>query len=129
MQLKDLWITAVARCAPPGNKPTTEELRNCAPWLDEEMRLLSQLRVVVCLGHIAFDGLLSWAQRRGMIASRSEFTFAHGAEFTVAKDLRVIASYHPSLQNTNTGRLTRPMFLDVFTQARKLAEARASNSK
>jgi uracil-DNA glycosylase family 4 len=129
MQLKDLWITAVARCAPPGNKPTTEELRNCAPWLDEEMRLLSQLRVVVCLGHIAFDGLLSWAQRKGMIASRREFTFAHGAEFSVAKDFKVIASYHPSLQNTNTGRLTRPMFLDVFTRARRLAEARASNSK
>src|SRR6202790_4584131 len=61
MQLHDMWITAVARCAPPGNKPTTEELRNCAPWLDDEMRLLNDLRVVVCLGHIAFDGLLSWA--------------------------------------------------------------------
>jgi uracil-DNA glycosylase family 4 len=129
MELHDLWITAVARCAPPGNKPTTEELRNCAPWLDEEMRLLKNLRVVVCLGHIAFDGLLSWAQRNGTIASRREFTFAHGAEFTVAKGLKVITSYHPSLQNTNTGRLTRPMFLDVFTRARKLAEARALSSK
>jgi uracil-DNA glycosylase len=93
------------------------------------MRLLKNLRVVVCLGHIAFDGLLSWAQRKGMIASRREFTFAHGAEFTVANGLKVIASYHPSLQNTNTGRLTRAMFLDVFTRARRLAQARASDSK
>jgi uracil-DNA glycosylase family 4 len=129
LQLKDLWITAVARCAPPGNKPTTEELRNCAPWLDEEMSLLMNLRVVVCLGHIAFDGFLAWAQRKGMIDSRRGFAFAHGAEFPVAKVLTVIASYHPSLQNTNTGRLTRPMFLDVFTRARELAEARASHSK
>ena len=65
MKLTDLWITSVGRCAPPGNKPTPEELRNCAPWLDEEMRLLKNLRVVVCLGRIAFDGLLAWAQRAG----------------------------------------------------------------
>src|SRR5580693_6585524 len=70
MKLNGLWITAVVRCAPPGNKPTPEELRNCAPWLDEEMRLLRDLRVVVCLGRIAFDGLFAWAQRTGVIASR-----------------------------------------------------------
>ena len=129
MQLDDLWITAVARCAPPGNKPTTEELRNCAPWLDEEMRLLKQLRVVVCLGHIAFDGLLSWAQRSGIIASRREFVFAHGAEFVLPSGLRILPSFHPSLQNTNTGRLTRPMFLKVFSRARELATLPASNRK
>ena len=122
MRLNDLWITAVARCAPPDNKPTTEELRNCAPWLDEEMRLLVHLRVVVCLGHIAFDGLLNWAQRGGIRAPRREFVFAHGREFMLPNGLRVIASYHPSLQNTNTGRLTRGMFLGVFTRARLLAE-------
>src|SRR5579871_3151286 len=65
MKLKDLWITSVARCAPPGNKPSTEELRNCAPWLDEEIALLRDLRVVVCLGRIAFDGFLAQAQRKG----------------------------------------------------------------
>ncbi len=129
MRLHDLWITAVARCAPPENKPSTEELRNCAPWLDEEMRLLLELRVVVCLGHIAFDGLLNWALRKGMVSSRREFVFAHGAEFTFPDGLKVITSYHPSLQNTNTGRLTRPMFLKVFTRARQLAEASPVKTK
>ena len=71
MKLTGLWITAVARCAPPGNKPTPEELRNCAPWLDEEMRLLTDLRVVVCLGRIAFDGLLAHGMRTGMLRSRA----------------------------------------------------------
>src|SRR6202046_5166019 len=69
MKLTGLWITAMARCAPPGNKPTPEELRNCAPWLDQEMKLLTDLRVVVCLGRIAFDGLLSHAMRTGTIKS------------------------------------------------------------
>ncbi|HKD61864.1 MAG TPA: uracil-DNA glycosylase [Terracidiphilus sp.] len=121
MRLNDMWICSVARCAPPGNKPTTEELRNCAPWLDEEMRLLVNLRVVVCLGRIAFYGLLGWARRTGQLASRGGYDFSHGAEHTLPGGLRVIASYHPSLQNTNTGKLTRPMFLAVFERAWELA--------
>jgi uracil-DNA glycosylase len=121
MKLKDLWITSVARCAPPGNKPTPDELRNCAPWLDEEMRLLKNLRVVVCLGRIAFDGLLAHEARTGKPVSRAEFAFAHGAEYTLPSGLIAIASYHPSLQNTNTGKLTRAMFLKIFMRARKLA--------
>lgn len=125
MRLMDLWITAVGRCAPPGNKPTPEELRNCAPWLDEEIRLLQNLRVVVCLGRIAFDGLVSHAQRSGTISSRAGYTFAHGAEFTLPNGLRAIASFHPSLQNTNTGRLTRPMFLSIFQRASQLADIAA----
>jgi uracil-DNA glycosylase family 4 len=122
MRLNGLWITSVARCAPPGNKPTPEELRNCTPWLDEEMRLLGNLRVVVCLGRIAFDGLLAWAQRAGVMTSRAGYIFGHGAEYTLPNGLAVITSYHPSLQNTNTGKLTRPMFLAVFQRARELAE-------
>jgi len=121
MRLTDLWITSVGRCAPPGNKPTPAELRNCAQWLDEEIRLLDRLRVVVCLGRIAFDGLLAHAQRKGIISSRAGYTFAHGAESILPNGLHVIASFHPSLQNTNTGRLTRPMFLAVFRRARELA--------
>lgn len=121
MTLTDLWISAVVHCAPPANKPTPEEQRNCAPWLDEEMGLLTDLRVVVCLGRIAFDGLLAHARRSQQLPPRSAFTFAHGAEFTLPGGLIVLASYHPSLQNTNTGKLTRPMFLDVFRRARKLA--------
>jgi uracil-DNA glycosylase family 4 len=121
LRLRDLWISSVGRCAPPGNKPTTEELNHCAPWLDEELRLLSALRVVVCLGKIAFDGLLSWEQRMGRLKRRSAYTFGHAAEYTLPGGLQVIASYHPSLQNTNTGKLTRPMFLEVFERARLLA--------
>jgi uracil-DNA glycosylase len=124
MKLSDLWISAVVRCAPPANKPTPEEQRNCAPWLDEEMSLLRNLRVAVCLGRIAFDGLLAWAQRSGQPLPRAEYTFRHGAEYSLPGGLIAIASYHPSLQNTNTGKLTRPMFLGVFERARQLAEAR-----
>ncbi len=122
MKLNGLWITAVARCAPPGNKPTPEELRNCAPWLDKEMGLLTGLRVVVCLGRIAFDGLLAHGMRAGMIKSRAEFVFAHGAEYKLPGGLIAMACYHPSLQNTNTGKLTRAMLLKVFKRAKKLAE-------
>jgi uracil-DNA glycosylase len=121
MRITDLWISAVVRCAPPANKPTPEEQRKCAPWLDEEFGLLTNLRVVVCLGRIAFDGLLAHLQRTGELTSRAGFVFGHGAEYTLPSGLKVIASYHPSLQNTNTGKLTRTMFLDVFMRARVLA--------
>jgi uracil-DNA glycosylase len=121
MKLSGLWINSVARCAPPGNKPTPEELRNCAPWLDEELTLLHNLRVVVCLGRIAFEGLLGHAQRTRQINSRSGYTFRHGAEFVLPGGLHVVTSFHPSLQNTNTGKLTRPMLLDIFKRARELA--------
>src|SRR5579859_4604766 len=114
MKLKDLWITSVGRCAPPANKPAPEELRNCAPWLDQEIALLKNLRVIVCLGRIAFDGLLAHQQRSGKLSARSGFVFAHGAEHALPSGLIAITSYHPSLQNTNTGKLTRPMFLSVF---------------
>ena len=123
MRLTDLWITSVVRCAPPANKPAPEELRNCAPWLDQEIALLRNLRVIVCLGRIAFDGLLAHAQRTGQLASRSGFTFSHGAEYTLPNGLSVLASFHPSLQNTNTGRLTRSMLLAVFSRAAQLAGA------
>jgi uracil-DNA glycosylase family 4 len=121
MKLTDLWISAVVRCAPPANKPTPEEQRNCAPWLDEEIALLKNLRVVVCLGKIAFDGLLAHAVRTGILKTRARFTFSHGAEYTLPTGLKVIATYHPSLQNTNTGKLTRPMFIAIFMRARELA--------
>jgi len=110
------------RCAPPGNKPTPEEQRTCASWLDLEMKLLKNLRVVVCLGRIAFDGLLARERRIGELSARAGFIFAHGAEYTLPSGLIAITSYHPSLQNTNTGKLTREMFLRVFKRAHKLAE-------
>ena len=121
MKLTDLWISALVRCAPPANKPAPEEQRNCAPFLDEEIGLLRNLRVVVCLGKIAFDGFLAHARRSGQLASRSGVAFAHGAEFTLPNGVAVMASYHPSQQNTNTGKLTRPMLLKIFLRARELA--------
>ena len=132
MTLSGLWISAVVRCAPPGNKPTPEEQRNCAPWLDREMSLLRDLRVVVCLGRIAFDGLLDWARRADEMQPqtklpRTRLVFAHGAEYTLPGGLTVIASFHPSLQNTNTGKLTRPMLLAVFERARTLAGLASHN--
>jgi uracil-DNA glycosylase family 4 len=121
MKLSNLWISAVVRCAPPANKPTIDEQRNCAPWLDEEIGLFPNLRVVVCLGKIAFDGFLGYLLRAGKISARAGFTFRHGAEYALPGGLTLIASFHPSLQNTNTGKLTRPMFLAVFNRARQLA--------
>jgi uracil-DNA glycosylase family 4 len=126
MILSDLWISAVVHCAPPGNKPTPEEQRNCAPWLDEEIRLLRDLRVVVCLGKIAFDGFLGHRLRAGKLNSRTGFLFGHGAEYALPGGLKLIASYHPSLQNTNTGKLTRAMLLGVFNRARELANGELS---
>ena len=121
MKLSDLWITSVVRCAPPANKPTPEEQRNCAPWLDEEIALLRNLRVVVCLGKIAFDGFLNHQLRAGQIQARAGFQFRHAAEYVLPGGMKLLASYHPSLQNTNTGKLTRAMFLDIFKRARVLA--------
>jgi uracil-DNA glycosylase family 4 len=121
MKLKGLWITSVARCAPPGNKPSPDELRNCTAWLDQEFALLKDLRVVVCLGKIAFDGLLAHGSRTQGLGSRAGFVFRHGAEYELPGGLKVIASYHPSLQNTNTGKLTKAMLFDVFKRARVLA--------
>jgi uracil-DNA glycosylase family 4 len=127
MRLINLRINSVVRCAPPANKPLPEELRNCASWLDEEVRLLQRLRVIVCLGKIGFDGVVTHLIRTGRIGSRAGWIFGHGAEYTVpggesGGELRVIASYHPSLQNTNTGKLTRPMFFEIFRRARLMAE-------
>jgi uracil-DNA glycosylase family 4 len=126
MKLSDLWISAVVHCAPPGNKPTPEEQRNCASWLDEEVRLLRNLRIVVCLGKIAFDGFLAHQLRAGMLESRAGLVFGHGAEYELASGLTLIASYHPSLQNTNTGKLTKAMLLGIFRRARGLADINSS---
>jgi uracil-DNA glycosylase family 4 len=123
MKLKDCWITSVVRCAPPDNAPKRSELANCAPYLDQEIGLLANLRVVVCLGRIAFDGYLQHLVRLGLCERKPPFKFAHGAEFLISESTTLIASFHPSLQNTNTGRLTRSMLTSVFERARALAAA------
>lgn len=121
MSMKDAWITAVVRCAPPDNKPLPEELQNCASYLDAEVAALSKLRVVVCLGKIAFDGYLAHLLRTGVLDSRRGYSFAHGVEYVLPNGTHLLASYHPSLQNTNTGKLTRAMFVRVFQRAKVLA--------
>ena len=122
MTLRDAWITSVVRCAPPGNKPLPEEIAACAPFLDEEIAALAQLRVIVCLGKIAFDGVVAHLVRTGQIERRGELVFGHGVKYRIPGDRWLLASYHPSLQNTNTGKLTAPMMLEVFQQARRLAK-------
>lgn len=121
LELHDAWITAVVRCAPPGNKPLPEEIANCAPFLDAEIAALEELRVIVCLGKIAFDGVVAHLLRTSQIARRGELVFGHGVEYPIPGKRWLLASYHPSLQNTNTGKLTAAMMLRVFRRARQLA--------
>jgi len=123
LELRDLFITASARCAPPGNKPTPEEVRNCRPFLERELELMPNVKVVVALGKLAFDNYLDILKVRGVIRSRAPFVFGHNQEFRTAEGQPVlISSYHPSQQNTSTGKLTEAMLAAVFRRARKVAE-------
>jgi uracil-DNA glycosylase family 4 len=124
LRLRDAYITAVVRCAPPLNKPTPREVANCSSWLDQELALLPRLLVVVCLGRVAFDGYLAHLRRRGLLQRKGNYLFAHGAQYPTPDGRLLIASYHPSLQNTLTGRLTAEMLLDIFHRARRAAALR-----
>ncbi len=121
LTLRHAWIGSVVRCAPPGDKPTPEEIRNCASHLTAEIAALPRVRVVVCLGKIAWDGYLAHLVAAGTIARRAAFQFAHGAAYALPNGVHLLASYHPSLRNTNTGRLDSAMFARVFVRARELA--------
>ena len=122
-RLQDAYITAVARCAPPGNKPAREEIANCRPYLERELDLLRNVKVVVALGRVAFDNYLAILQSRGLIRSRTPFAFGHNRLFeTAAGQPVLIASYHPSQQNTSTGKLTEEMLAAVFNRARRILE-------
>jgi uracil-DNA glycosylase family 4 len=124
LRLRHAWIASVVRCAPPGDKPTPQEVRNCAVHLAAEIEALPKVRVVLCLGKIAWDGFLAHLLLRGEIARRSTYTFTHAAEYTLPSGLKLLGSYHPSLRNTNTGRLNRAMFARVIARARELAGLR-----
>jgi len=116
LTLKDTFITAVCRCAPPQNKPTTQEIKTCLPYLKQEMILLPEITVVVALGKIAFDYVLRLYDMR-----KPSQHFSHGVAFPLAPNgPQLIASYHPSRQNTQTGRLTAEMFDQIWEQARRL---------
>jgi uracil-DNA glycosylase len=121
LALSDLYISAVCRCAPPANKPTSAEIQACLPYLGEELELLSNIKVIVVLGRIAFDNTLRVLRNQGCEFPR--LTFAHGAVYDLGPDCpTLIASYHPSLQNTQTGRLTPSMFAEVWETARQLLD-------
>jgi uracil-DNA glycosylase family 4 len=120
-RLTDCWITAAGRCAPPGNKPTPVELDHCRVFLTAELRLLSRARVVLALGRIGHEAWLrasGWWER---LPSRDRPQFAHGAEAHL-DGVTLLASFHPSRQNTQTGKLTLPMWRAVFARARKLVD-------
>lgn len=121
LKLRHAWIASVVRCAPPGDKPTPQEIRNCATHLAAEIEALQKIRVVVCLGKIAFDGYMAYLLQAGIIARKSAYRFAHGAEYILPNGLHLLASYHPSLRNTNTGRLDSTMFARIFLRARELS--------
>ncbi len=124
MILHDLWITAAVRCAPPDNKPLPSELTNCAEYTDRELAALKNLKVVVALGKFAFDAYLDSARRRQVIVRKADFHFAHAAEYQMPDGTTLLASYHPSNQNTATGKLTVAMFEAVFARARQLSSSK-----
>jgi uracil-DNA glycosylase len=121
LKLRHAWIASVVRCAPPGDKPLPQEIRNCGPHLAAEIQALPRVRVVVCLGKIAFDGYLAFLLDTGVITRKSDYRFSHGAHYVLPNGLHLLATYHPSLRNTNTGRLDRTMFTRIFLRARELA--------
>jgi uracil-DNA glycosylase family 4 len=117
-RMSDAWITAAEHCAPPDNKPSPAELRNCRPYLERELRLLSNLRLVVVLGKIALDTYLAVLKERGEIERMSGFRFGHNVLFDLQPSL--LCSYHPSQQNTSTGKLTQEMLDAVFERAARI---------
>lgn len=127
LELIDCVITATCHCAPPGNKPTREEIVNCAPWLTQTMNLLPRLRVILSLGKLAHDAVLSEYKQRGWIDKRSAYPFSHGAMFSFRdakpKIPALLCSFHPSQQNTFTGRLTEQMLRDVLEDAQAVIAA------
>lgn len=123
LKLINCYITAAVRCAPPANKPTKKEFENCRPYLLREMQLLPNIRVIAALGKIAFDTVITCTK----ILNWSDFPkkpqFGHGTEVKIRENLYLIASYHPSQQNTFTGKLTRSMFHAVFRRSKLLTQS------
>jgi len=123
LELRGVYITAAARCAPPDNKPLPVELANCRPYLERELDLLKEVKVVVALGGLALRAYLGILRDRGVIRNLAAFPFGHGRVYRPAAGSPVLmASYHPSQQNTSTGKLTAAMLRQVFAQARQLSQ-------
>jgi uracil-DNA glycosylase family 4 len=124
LRLDGAYVTAVVRCAPPANKPAPAERDECLSWLEAELALLERASVLLALGSFAWDGALRAARALGHPAPRPRPRFGHGAEAELGP-YRLVGSYHPSQQNTFTGKLTREMFDSVFARARELTGAPA----
>jgi uracil-DNA glycosylase family 4 len=136
LTLKNLYITAAVRCAPPDNKPLPRELAQCSNFLDRELAGLEKVKVVVALGKIGFDAYLNYMKRRlahpnvatnatlerGTRFSKKDYVFKHGASYKMPDGRILLASFHPSNQNTQTGKLTRIMFVEIFKRAARLAD-------
>jgi uracil-DNA glycosylase family 4 len=142
LKLTDLYITAAVRCAPPDNKPLPQELAECSHFLDRELAGLEDVKVVVALGKIGFDAYLNYLKRHlahpfdklragssaknaegwGTHFSKGSYTFKHGASYRMPDGKVLLASYHPSNQNTQTGKLTRRMFVEIFQEAARIAD-------
>jgi uracil-DNA glycosylase family 4 len=120
LELRDCYITAAVHCAPPDNKPTRQEIDNCQPFLIGELKALAQVRAIVALGKLGFDAVISILSGQYPLPPKSKLRFAHGVEYSFTPSLTLLASYHPSQQNTFTGRLTEPMFDAVFSRARMI---------
>jgi len=118
LKLKNCYITAAVRCAPPGNKPTTVEFGHCRPYLAQELKLFGAVRVVIVLGKIAFDAFLAAYRENGGAMPKPRPRFGHGASVVLPNRVNLIYSYHPSQQNTFTGKLTRASFYRIFKKAR-----------
>jgi uracil-DNA glycosylase family 4 len=120
LALRDAWVTAAVRCAPPANKPLPQERENCLSWSEAELELIPSIRVIVCLGAFAWDAALRLLDRRGVPTPRPRPRFGHGAELPLG-GFTLIGTFHPSQQNTFTGKLTEPMIDAVLARARELA--------
>lgn len=122
LELRNCYITAAVRCAPPANKPTREEFENCRPYLLQELQQLTNIRVIVALGKIAFDSVIMCSKILQWNTFSKKPQFKHGQQVKIRENLYLVASYHPSQQNTFTGKLTREMFYSVFEKSKRLLD-------
>jgi uracil-DNA glycosylase len=123
LKVNDAYITAAVRCAPPDNKPTPEEFRTCRHYLERELALLKNLKCVATLGKLAFDTYLGILRDGGIIRSRAPYKFGHNVQYEIPGAAILVGSYHPSQQNTSTGKLTAGMLRDVFERARSICSS------
>ena len=122
LKLRDCYITAAVHCAPPGNKPAIGEFQRCRPYLVQELKHFRRVKVVIALGKIAFDSFIRAYEEAGGTMAKPRPKFGHGVAVDLPNGQRLICSYHPSQQNTFTGKLTRPMFQSIFDRARAILD-------